>query len=326
MLENLDVKIPQHVEGNAAENSLGGTELETMELFRRLPEEYIDKFHWIVSRPTKIRMGKDTLYWIHDLPSDPMYNILKGDHDNSELFKKLIFVSHWQMQMFNKALRIPFQHSVVLKNAIVPIERHEKKNDGKLNLIYASTPQRGLDVLLVALDMIERDDWHLDVYSSFKIYGWPQNDAAYEKLFNMCKQHENITYHGFQPYDVVREAYKKAHILSYPCTWEETSCRVAMEAMSAGCAIVVPNLGALPETCADFAYMYQYNEEKIDHAAIFADVLEDVMDDYGSANMKKNLDMQIDYSYNNYSWDKRIDQWIELLDKLIYDSSSKHHP
>ena len=33
-----------------AENSMGGTELLTMELFKRLPEEYKDYFQFIVSR------------------------------------------------------------------------------------------------------------------------------------------------------------------------------------------------------------------------------------------------------------------------------------
>ena len=45
-----DVDIPQHKPGNMAENSMGGTELLTMELFKRLPEEYKDYFQFIISR------------------------------------------------------------------------------------------------------------------------------------------------------------------------------------------------------------------------------------------------------------------------------------
>ena len=50
MIDDVDVKIPQHEKGNLAENSMGGTELLSMELFRRLPEEYKDKFQFVISR------------------------------------------------------------------------------------------------------------------------------------------------------------------------------------------------------------------------------------------------------------------------------------
>jgi UDP-glucose:(glucosyl)LPS alpha-1,2-glucosyltransferase len=318
MLENVDVKIPQHEEGSLAENSLGGTELVTMELFRRLPDEYKEKFQFVISRVNKLDENKPKLYWLHDLALDPAHSFLTKQ-SGINLFEKLIFVSHWQMQQFNTLIKIPYSKSVVLKNAIDPIEKHQKRHDGKLNLIYASTPQRGLDVLLYALDMLERDDWHLDVYSSFKLYGWEANDEPFKPLFEKIKEHPNMTYHGTQPYETVREAYKNAHILAYPSTWQETSCRVAMEAMTAGCAVVVPNWGALPETCGEFAYMYQFSEDRIEHAIQFADTLENVMDDYGSEVMKKNLDLQVEYSHNNYCWDKRIGQWTDFLDNLIYE-------
>jgi len=92
-----------------------------------------------------------------------------------------------------------------------------------------------------------------------------------------------------------------------------------MEAMSAGCAIVTSNWGALPETCGEFAYMYQFSENRVEHAEKFADTLENLMEEYNSDEVKKNLDMQIKYCHNNYSWDKRIHQWIDFLDNLIYE-------
>jgi UDP-glucose:(glucosyl)LPS alpha-1,2-glucosyltransferase len=319
MLEDIDVQIPQHVQGNPAQNSLGGTELETIELFRRLPEEYKEKFQFIVSRVVELQENKPRLYWIHDLPLDPAHSHLKT-REGLDLFHKLIFVSHWQMDQFNMMLNVPYSKSFVLKNAIDPIKYLPQQRDTvKFHLIYASTPQRGLDVLLYALQMLDRTDWHLDVYSSFKLYGWPDNDKPYEALFEKCKQHPNITYWGFKPQTVIRDAFKKAHILAYPSTWQETSCRVAMEAMTAGCALVVPNLGALPETCGDFAYMYQFTEDKLEHAERFADTLENLMDNYYSDEVKKNIDFQVEYSHTYYSWDKRIHQWMDFLDNMIYE-------
>jgi len=312
-----DVDIPQHKPGNMAENSMGGTELLTMELFKRLPEEYKEKFQFVISRKYELE-DKPRLYWIHDLALDPAHSFLTEPAELSK-FKKLIFVSHWQQQQFDTLLKIPYSMGTVIKNAIDPIPKHQKTKSDKLQLMYCSTPQRGLDVLLTALDMIDRDDFHLHVFSSFKIYGWEQNDEPFKKLFEKCESDSRITYYSSIPYDELRQHWTNMHILAYPSTWQETSCRVAMEAMTAHCAIVTSNWGALPETCGEYAYMYTYDENKLKHAEKFADQLEDVMDSYWTDDVQKNLDNAQEYSYTHYSWSKRIEQWTGFLDNLIYE-------
>jgi UDP-glucose:(glucosyl)LPS alpha-1,2-glucosyltransferase len=317
MLDNVDVKIPQHEKGNLAENSLGGTELLSMELFRRLSQEYKDKFQFIVSRVNDIEENKRRIYWLHDLALDPVHSLLTTP--SIDLFDKLVFVSHWQQQQFNTLLKIPYERGEVIKNAIVPIPKHQKSETKDLQLVYASTPQRGLDVLMASLDLIDRTDFHLHVFSSYSLYGWKQNDEPYKHLFEKCESDPRVTYYGAVPYDEMRNHWKNMHILAYPSTWQETSCRVAMEAMSAHCAIVTSNWGALPETCGEFAYMYNYTENKNKHAEKFADELEDVMDIYWTKDVQKNLDNAVEYSHTHYSWDKRIDQWTDFLDNLTYD-------
>ena len=312
-----DVDIPQHKPGNMAENSMGGTELLTMELFKRLPKEYKDYFQFVVSRVNDLE-EKPRLYWIHDLALDPSHSLLTKP-GGMNFFEKLIFVSHWQQQQFNTLLNIPYSNGVVIKNAIDPISEHQKNKTDTLQLMYCSTTQRGLDVLLTALDMLERTDFHLHVFSSFKIYGWDQNDEPFEPLFDKCKSDNRITYYGSVPYDELRQHWTNMHILAYPSTWQETSCRVAMEAMSAHCAVVTSNWGALPETCGEFGYVYPYTEDKLEHAERFADTLEDVMDEYWSDETQKNLDNAQEYSYTHYSWSKRIKQWTYFLDNLRYE-------
>ena len=89
--------------------------------------------------------------------------------------------------------------------------------------------------------------------------------------------------------------------------------------MTAHCAIVTSNWGALPETCGEYAYMYTYDENKLKHAEKFADQLEDVMDSYWTDDVQKNLDNAQEYSYTHYSWSTRINQWTGSLDNLIYE-------
>jgi hypothetical protein len=56
-----DVDIPQHKPGNEAENSMGGTELETMELFKRLPDEYKDYFQFVISRKYELEKSREVI-------------------------------------------------------------------------------------------------------------------------------------------------------------------------------------------------------------------------------------------------------------------------
>ena len=95
-----------------------------------------------------------------------------------------------------------------------------------MRLIYHTTPHRGLDVLMRAFAKIyERYEGkvHLDVYSSFAVYGWKQRDAPFEHLFETCRRHAGCTYHGAVSNGEVREALTRAHVFAYPSTWMEKS-------------------------------------------------------------------------------------------------------
>jgi len=304
-----------------SDKAIGGTELMRKWLFEEMEKRepgLHEKFQFISTRVRNLEQ-KQRILWVHDLANDPEVQHLK-EKENWSKYERIVFVSHWQQQQFNTLLNIPYSKGMVIKNAIDPIEKHDKLHPaGPLQLIYCSTPQRGLDVLLGALDLIDRDDWHLHVYSSYGLYGWKDNDKPFEKLFDKIEEHPNMTNYGSVSYDELREAWKKMHILAYPSTWQETSCRVAMEAMSAHCAIVTSNWGALPETCGEYAYMYNFTENKTDHAEYFADELEDVMEEYWSETTQFNLDNARQYAYTHYSWSKRISQWTNFLANLKYE-------
>lgn len=297
--------------------SQGGTEQMYHALMSRLSPEVKDKINIIASRVTELDPNKKNILWLHDMWSDANAAHLRSAKSRTR-FSKLVFASHDQQNKYNAHLGVPFCDGVVLKNAIIPIEHHEKPT-GKINLIYHTTPHRGLDILAnVAKYMTDVNvEYHLDVYSSFNLYGLGHNDDKYEPVFQMLRDNPNVTYHGFKPNSEIREALKKAHIFAYPSTWEETSCIAAMEAMSAGCQIVCSSLGALPETTANFAFMYDYTEDKREHASRFAYSLLSAMKFHFENENQQKLNLQKIYADSFYSWDLRILQWNELLNEIL---------
>lgn len=299
-------------------NAMGGTELMKYELSSRIEPELLDEFQIFLSRveedldETKIR-----LYWVHDLPGDPAAEHLKnGGWDK---FHKIVFASNWQMQAFISHYQIPWSKCVVMQNAINPIDHHVKPNDGVIRLAYWSTPHRGLNILLPVFSKLceTHDNIELDVYSSFKLYGWEERDSQFEALFNDCRSHSKINYYGSVPNSVIRENLKKTHILAYPNTWPETSCITLMEAMSAGILAVHPNFAALSETAANWTYMYQWNDNVNEHAGTFYGVLENAINNLSDERLQMQLQAQKSYADGFYNWNNREFQWRALLTSLL---------
>ena len=302
-------------------NAMGGTELMKYGLHERIDPVLLEDFQIIPSRVRDLKEDKQKILWLHDLPWDPESKHLADE--GWKKFDRLVYVSEWQKELYQNIYQIPPSMGVVLKNAIVPIEEHDKPDASEqINIIYHTTPHRGLELLVPVFETLSNvfDNIHLDVYSSFNAYGWAERDKPYEELFDRCRNHPNITYHGFQPNAVVREALKKAHIFAYPSIWPETSCIAMMEAMSAGCLCVHSNLAALPETTANWTYQYNFHEDPQLHANQFgANLTEciEIFKDEGRRELIKNrLIMQKQYADSFYDWRVRAVQWNHLLGSM----------
>jgi UDP-glucose:(glucosyl)LPS alpha-1,2-glucosyltransferase len=270
--------------------------------------------------PTKIR-----ILYCQDLADDPEASHL--DNDGWRRFHKFVFVSHHQQQAFIERYQIPHSRCSVLQNAITPIPVHTKPKD-RVNLIYTSTPHRGLNILYAAFCELakKRQDVHLDVFSSFKIYGWGERDQAFEQLFDMLREHPQITYHGSVPNEQVREALQRAHVFAYPSTWIETSCIALIEAMSADLVCVHSNLGALYETASMWTMMYPFHESMNDHANIFYHSLQRAVET-ARARIDQGTDgeawhggesAQKRYADLFFDWDLRAEQWSGLIRSLLH--------
>ena len=295
----------------------GGTEMMAEKIQSALVESGLqDKINIIHSRVRDIDPDKKNLYIVHDTWNDPESQHLK-DPEQRKRFDKIIFVSNQQFQTFRYGLGVPYSESLIMKNSIVPIELPPcGKPTGMINLIYHTTPHRGLELLVPAFEHLadSYDNIHLDVYSSFDIYGWGERDVPYQPLFDRIKAHPQMTYHGYQPNDIVRDALKRAHIFAYPNIWPETSCIAALEAMSAGCDVVCPNFEALHETTCGFATEYQFDEDLQRHLNTFAINLEYSINNINSEFTQSKLLAAKSVIDAQYDWNGvRKRQWISLF-------------
>ena len=313
-------------------NAMGGTELQAALLEKYVDKELLNKFQIVISRCRELQ-DKQRLFWVKDLHVDPEVQKLK-DPAFLKQFEYVIHNSDFQSAMYRAYLGIPWEKQHVLKNAIEPanIDVSDKIHPKKVKMIYSSTPQRGLSILYAVFNELYKEDQNieLNVYSSFDIYGHYERNKPFLPLFELCKQHPGINYYGSVSHEEVLKAMNENHIMAYPCIWEETSCITAMENMSAGNLIVTNNLGALPETTAGYAMMYDYTENVQDHASRFylemkkaiAIIRGDSDEKVHGRYINDHLFEQKKYADRFYNWELRAKEWTEFL-KRIKDKNEK---
>jgi hypothetical protein len=262
----------------------------------------------------------DTKYrilYLHDLPGDPESEHLRNG--GWEKFHVLVFVSNWQQQAYINYYGIPWSKCFVIPNSIVPLEFSAPREDNKIKLIYTSTPHRGLNILYSTFAALaeKHENIELDVYSSFKLYGWEQRDEQHKELFDALRAHPKINYFGTASNEEVRKAVSSAQIFAYPSTWQETSCLCLIEAMSAGLLCVHPNYAALPETSMSMTRMYGYNETPHIHATILYHILDMSIEQFHQDHQLLALQTQSMLANDVYNWERRANDWTALLQNLI---------
>ena len=230
----------------------GGSENQLRLLLKHLPDESFKDINLILNNTNQelLEKNKINILWIqHFVNQDEVKNI--GNKEYVNKLDYIVFNSHWNFEKYQYQFKIPENKSIVIRNAIENIDNLDEKPKDKINLIYHTTPWRGLALLLKIFKNLNLDKVELNVCSSTKIYGKKFDNLLgrkYENIFEECKNLKNVNYLGFVDNNKIIELLKKTHIYSLPSIWPDTSCISAIEAMAAGCEIVTTNLGALYET------------------------------------------------------------------------------
>lgn len=298
----------------------GGTEilLENLKKYSTIDER--SDINLILSTPdySKVKYTKKNILWQHLNYTDESLGLMK-DQTFMKAISATVYVSHWQLEKFRYLFQVPLNNAYVIRNAIDPIEFKPKDKDGKLKLIYTSTPFRGLSVLLDVFEMLDRDDIELEIYSSTKIYssGYEEKyDDLYKDLFDRAREMKNVNYHGYAENKEIHKAVQEAHIFAYPSIFEETACLAMIEAGAAGCSLVTTDLGALPETGGCWSNMVTVKADIDNIVTSYAKLLNESIDNYWSISNQEHLKNQSEYFNNFYSWERRAKEWEKLFNEI----------
>ena len=181
-------------------------------------------------------------------------------------------------------------------------------------LAYASTPFRGLDVLLDLFPRIRAacPDAELDVFSSMKVYGMnaADDEATYGALYAKARQ-PGVRLVGTVPQFELARRLTQARVLAYPNHYAETFCIAAIEAEAAGCAVVTTQLGALPETVGDGGVCIAGTPQDAAYQDAFvAACVRLLKDDETWAAMSRRA---FDRAWDKYTWPAIAGEWEAYL-------------
>ena len=301
----------------------GATELQHELLNKYVPKDLLDKVQICTSIPGKVPLdpNKVNILWQKNSYDQPNLQPFFKNKNRFNEYDWYVFNSHWNYEKFRYFFQIPEDKSIVIKNGAhhFPQRKKYKKGD-PIKIIHHCTPWRGLNVLLLAMQMIKSTNVTLDVYSSCQIYGdeFVKNCGTdFEPLFEQAKSLQNVNYIGYKPNEYILDHMTDYDLFVYPSIFEETFCASALEALACGLHVITTNFGALPETCAEWPIYINYSKDLNLLAHATAEAI-DVAASYLHTDIIQNhLEEQQKYYKRFYSWEKKGKEWENFLKGAI---------
>ena len=302
----------------------GGTELQMEMLYKHCPKELLDKVQICTSIPGKVPIDPNKLNILWQKNSYDQGNLqefFNNPFKHSD-YDWYVFNSHWNYEKFRMAFNIPQEKSIVIKNGCINFPERKPYQKGQpIKIIHHSTPWRGLNVLLAAMQVVKNPLVTLDVYSSTKIYGseFSQvNEDTYKPLFEQAKSLPNVNYIGYVPNEQILEKITDYQMFVYPSIFEETFCISALECMSAGLHVITTNFGALFETCSEWPVYVNYDSNVENLARATAHAIETAAAYLHEQSLQDHLAEQQKFYKRFYSWKKKGSEWENFLKGALH--------
>lgn len=273
---------------------------------------------WAVDAHFNIKFKKSIL-WMHDAHMGTHFS-----PERLEKFDKVFALSNWHANLLKQMYPfLPPEKIIITSNGIDTslYNKHIPKKYYKL--IYSSSPNRGLDVLLnIWQDMIKIIPFmELHVYYGFDILKLtlqnnPEELKKISNLENLCKTTTNVFLHGRVCPEELADAQLSSGIWAYPTSFYETSCITAMEAQAAGLDIITTPIGALPETIGNNGTFVNGDSNSRKYQNEFKEKLFQAI---LKPNQKEKLLIK-KYAKDNFDWQHVANKWSTIINDLFIGS------
>lgn len=196
--------------------------------------------------------AKVKVLWMHD--TDAGDRLTEGRFWE---FSSVVVQTEWHREHMTKTYPwINSERLVILGNGVDFSKFDPEIERNPLRVVYASSPDRGLDVILegiwpLVVEAVPNAELHY-------YYGWNNIDASSQrfphlaafkrKVGELSLATKNVVNHGRLPQNELAQELLRSSIWLYPTYFAETYCITAIEAQLAGLVPVTNGLAALSET------------------------------------------------------------------------------
>jgi hypothetical protein len=240
-------------------------------------------------------------------------------------YTAIIFQSHWQQNMYNLFLGVPYSAGVVIRSAIPNAKKYIKPTTTDINLLYVGDPRNGLDIVFSVFKKLSPSNPNLNLYvfSNFGALG-NLKDPSNISLLNFYKEvreHSKVSFYSSELNYSQELIFEKCHILLAPNLLPNTSYIPLLECMSAEMLCIHSSYGPLPEISLGLTSMYGYIEDSEWHTNRLYAELYNILKLYNKSGPRQTIELKlaenkklVDEMYGR----KKIRlQWNEFLLNLL---------
>lgn len=257
--------------------------------------------------------GKVTWLWNHDLQNtmEAFY-----DEDTMKRIDKVMFLSEFHRIT---APWVPDDKVFFTRNGVDPDLMISGDND-PYTVIYASSPDRGLDTLLDYWPEVIKAEpkARLKVFYGFnkwfdERYKDDKERMAWKsKLLKQMEEDPTITYYGSVGQDVLAGEIASSGVWAYPTQFGEISCITAMKMQCGGAIPITTNYAALHETCRHGFQIGEYLEPVFDSDKFVFTLIALIGNREDQNNIRNAM---IEDSCNFFPWGNVAKEWNDQFNE-----------
>lgn len=128
------------------------------------------------------------------------------------------------------------------------------------------TPEKGIDVLLRALDRVKEQNYQLLVVGS-SFFGTDIKNPFLKELRDLTEAHrEHVTFTGYIDYDNMPLLYRGCDFAVLPSVCNDAAPLTVIESITAGLPMITTNRGGIPEYASDKAAILLDTDETLEQS------------------------------------------------------------